>query len=69
MRNLDYRGTQSTTFKLVLLCFLTGTALLVGGYISGSEWVTGIIGLVSGFVLRDGVAKAAEAYRDKGAQP
>ena len=64
MNNLDYRGTKSATFQLVLLVFLTATLLLVTGYINESNWTVGALGLVSGFVLRDAAAKAAEADRD-----
>lgn len=64
MNNLTYRSSGST-FKLVLLVFLSGTGLLIGGYITGSEWTTGVVGLVIGYVVRDVGAKAAEAYRDK----
>jgi hypothetical protein len=66
MSNLHYRGTKSTTYKLVLLSFLTGTGLLLHGDITGGEWVTGVLGLVAGYVARDIGAKSAEAYRDKG---
>jgi len=67
--NLAYRGYKSVTFKLVLLGFITGSVFLIYGYITGSEWVTGVLGLLAGYVLRDGVSKAAEAYRDKPIEP
>ena len=71
MSNLDYRGQKSTTFKLVLLGFTTGTALLLWDKITGDQWVVGVLGLLTGYVLKEGVAKVAEAYRDKptGEQP
>lgn len=63
--NLEYRGARGTTFQLVLLAFLVGTLMLVLGHIDGAQWTTGVIGLVSAYVVRDAAAKAAEAYRDK----
>jgi hypothetical protein len=63
--NLEYHGHNSTTLKLVLLGFLTGTALVLSGHISGSEWVAGVLGLLAGYVVQGGVKAAAEAYRDK----
>lgn len=65
MSNLTYQGSQSTTYRLVLLAFLTATAMLGLGKISGSEWVSGALGLVSAYVVRELGAGAAEAYRDK----
>lgn len=67
--NLDYKGAKSTTFQLVLLGFVTGTGLIIAGYIDGNQWVTGVLGLLSGYVLRDAVKSASEAYRDKGSPP
>ena len=60
--NLEYRGHNSSTFRLVLFCFLTGTALLLVGKITGGDWVTGVIGLVSAYVIKESIAKGAEAY-------
>jgi len=65
MKNLEYRGTKSSTFQLVLFVFLTATLMLVLDKVTGSEWVTGAIGLVSGYVLKESITKGAEAYRDK----
>ena len=67
--NLDYKGRKSTTFQLVLLGFITGTALIIFVFIDGNQWVTGVLGLLTGYVMRDAVKSAAEAYRDKGIQP
>lgn len=69
MRQLDYRGTKSSTFKLVLFAFVTGTLMLVLEKISGSEWVTGVLGLVASYVVKDSVASMAEAYRDAKTPP
>lgn len=65
MRNLDYRGHRSTTLHVVLLVFATGTGLLLSGHLEAEQWVTGVLGLVSAYVLRDAAAKVAEAYRDR----
>lgn len=69
--NLEYRGHNSSTFRLVLFCFVVGTALLLFGKISGGDWVTGVIGLVSAYVVKEAVAKGAEAYtlRNNGYRP
>jgi len=64
MKNLDYRGTKSSTFQIVLFAFLVATLMLVLGKITGSEWVTGALGMVSAYALKEGIAKCAEAYRD-----
>ncbi len=65
MKNLDYRGAKSLTFRLVLLGFLTGTGLLMIDKLSGAEWVTGVLGLIVTYVIKEATAKASEAYRDK----
>lgn len=69
MSNLAYRGNRSTTLWLVLLGFGTGSLFLMTGQITGSEWVTGVLGMLSAYVLREGVKAVAEAYRDKGSPP
>jgi hypothetical protein len=63
--NVSYRGFKSVTFFLVMLGYLTGTWLVWIGTITGTEWVNSVLGLLAGYVIRDGVSKAAEAYRDK----
>ena len=65
VNNLEYRGTKSLTYKLVLLGFLTGTALLLFGEISGGQWVTGVLGLIGTYVVKEAASKASEAYRDR----
>lgn len=69
MKQLEYRGMKSSTFKLVLFVFVVGTLMLVLGKISGSEWVTGVIGLVASYVIKDSVASMSEAYRDSKVPP
>lgn len=64
MKNLDYRGTKSSTFQLVLFAFLVATLMLVLNKITGPEWVNGALGMVGAYALKEGIAKAAEAYRD-----
>ncbi len=65
MKNLDYRPC-GTTCRLVLLGFFVGTFIFVlTDKLSGAEWITGVLGLLAGYALRDAVTKAAEAYRDK----
>ena len=68
MKNLDYRGAKSSTFRIVIFAFIVGTILLVLDKITGSEWVTGVLGLVGSYVLKESVAKVAEAYRDSPTQ-
>lgn len=65
MSSLDYRGQESTTYQLVLLGFLTATGLVIAGIITGSEWVTGALGLLTAYVLKQVGTSVAEAYRDK----
>jgi len=64
-KNLDYRGDNSLTYRIVRNVFIVGTILLVLDYIKSNDWVTGIIGLVTAWVVKDGVTKAAEVYREK----
>jgi hypothetical protein len=66
MSNLSYKGKDSTTYKLVLLGFTTGTCLLIWGFITGAEWVTSTAAMLGSYVLKGGVSAASEAYRDKG---
>ena len=63
--NLQYRGWNSTTLRLVVIVFFTGTVLLIFDKINGDQWVTGIIGLVASYVIKESVAKVSEAYRDR----
>lgn len=65
MKNLEYRAWGST-MKLVLLVFLTTTALLLYGSLSGDNWVAVTIGIVGGWVLKDAATKFSEAYKEKG---
>lgn len=65
MAHLDYRGTKSTTFKLVLFAFLTATLMLLLGKITGSDWTSSAMGLISAFAVKEAVVSGAEAYRDK----
>lgn len=65
MKSLDYRGHRSTTLWLVLFIWAVTTGLLLAGILEAEHWVTVTMGGVFGWVLRDGVTKAAEAYRDK----
>jgi len=63
--NLSYKGYRSVTFSLVLLGFVTGTTLLVCQYITETTWRDAVLGLLSGYVIRDGISKVAEAYMMK----
>ena len=68
MKNVEFR-MFGATMRLVVLVLLISTALIVMGKLTGSEWVTLTMGLVGGWVLRDGATKAAEAYRDTKVPP
>lgn len=63
MKNLDYRA-WGTTLKLVLGVWATFLILFVLGKVSEATLVSITTGGVFAWVLRDGIAKAAEAYRD-----
>lgn len=58
----SYRGAKSTTFILVLMGFWTGTTLLVTGFITAPIWETSVLGLLSGYIIRQAIGSAAEAY-------
>lgn len=62
MGNLVYRGYRSSTLHLILLVFLSGTALLIFGYISDQIWSTSVLSLVSAYVVKDSAGKFAEVY-------
>lgn len=65
-KNVEYRGWRSVTVGLVLMGFITGTLIFVfSNKLSGDEWVTGVLGLLAGYIVRDGLTKAAEVYRDR----
>ena len=63
--NITYRGTDSTTYRMVLLAFFTATLMLTMDKISGDAWVTGALGLVATYVAKQIGVAASEAYRDK----
>lgn len=63
--NITYKGFRSVTFNLVLLGYVTGTALLVFGFITPEIWETGVLGMLTGYIIRDGVSKIAEVYYQK----
>ena len=62
MKTNAYRGFSSTTFVFVMLGFVTGTALLVGGFIDSLIWKDGVLGLLTGYVIRAAVGSVSEAY-------
>jgi len=69
-KNLAYRGLKSWTLRLVLLGYFTGTYIFImTDKLTGSEWVTGVLGLLATYVLKESAAKASEAYRDKPVEP
>ena len=63
--NITYKGYKSTTLHLVLLAFFTGTGLLLIDKIDANTWSTSVLGILAGYVIRDGVSKIAEAYYGK----
>lgn len=68
-KQLRYRGIKSSVFQLVFFAFVTATLMLVLDKITGSEWVTGALGLVSGYALKESISKMSEAYRDSRQPP
>ena len=66
--NIDYKGYRSTTLHLVLISYVTGTALLVFQYIDMHVWETGILGSLIAYIVRDGMSKAAEVVAMKKAE-
>ena len=65
LSNLTYKGWRSITLQLVIMGFFTGTALLLGGYIGEVTWKDAVLGMLAGYIVRDGVSKVAEAYLTK----
>jgi hypothetical protein len=63
MRNIEYR-MFGATMRLVVFVFVVATGLLLFKAIDAPQWLNITISLVGGWVLRDGVTKAAEAFRD-----
>ncbi len=66
--NIDYKGYRSTTLHLILMAYVTGTALLVAGLIDMHVWETGILGSLIAYIIRDGMSKAAEIFAMKKAE-
>ncbi len=66
--NLDYKGYGSTTLHLILMAYVTGTILLVFGFIDMRVWETGILGSLIAYIVRDGMSKAAEVIAMKKAE-
>ena len=69
MKTNEYRGFRSTTFVFVMLGFVTGTSLLITGLIDSIVWKDGVLGLLTGYVVRTAVGSAAEAYIGRTAPP
>lgn len=65
MKNLDYKGMNSTRVKLVLLAFVTATGLLALDKIDASHWVTVTMGSIVAYAMSETGNKWAEAHRDK----
>ena len=63
--NIDYKGYRSTTLHLILMAYVSGTALLVTSYIDQHTWETGILGSLIAYIIRDGMSKAAEIFAMK----
>lgn len=63
--NLSYKGYRSVTFFLVMFGYISGTALLVGGFIDAPTWASVVFGMLGGYIVRDGVSKIAETYWQK----
>lgn len=68
MKNLDYRGTQSTEFRLVVGVWLVATYMLIFGVIGEGSWVSVTMTGVFGYVLARVGSKASEAYKNQGVQ-
>lgn len=57
---------KSTVFQVGTLTNLYGALVYVGGGITGGELVTILMATFAGYVTKEGIAKGAESYRDKG---
>ena len=56
----SYKRAGGRRFCLVLLCFATFTALLVGGYLDSGAYVALQIAIVAAYIAGNGAQKYAE---------
>lgn len=63
--NITYKGFKSVTFFLVLFGYISSTLLLIFAFIDAITWQNTAFGMLSAYVIRDGVSKIAEAYWNK----
>lgn len=63
--NITYKGFRSVTFFLVIFGYVSATALLVLSYIDALTWKETAFGMLSAYVIRDGISKIAEVYWTK----
>lgn len=68
MKNIDYRGTNSTEFRLIVGVWLVSTYMLVFGVIGEESWVSITMTGVFGYVAARVGNKVSEAWRDKGVE-
>lgn len=59
----EYRGASGTKFKLVAAVLAIGTVMLAIGKLTGDQWVTGVIGLVTAYILGDVGGRFAEVKK------
>lgn len=69
IKNLEYRGARSTELHLVLLLWITATALLWFGKIEPPTWATVSEWTIIGYVAGRIGSKASEAFRDSRQPP
>lgn len=65
MQSFDYKGMNSTRVKLVVYAWISACLMLLGGLISGAEWVTTTLGSVVAYALSEVGVKGAAAYKDR----
>ena len=63
--NLTYKGFRSVTFFLVIFGYVSATALLMLAFIDAVTWKDTAFGMLSAYVIRDGVSKVAELFWTK----
>jgi hypothetical protein len=64
MSNFSYKGWKSTTLHLVLLGYISATALLVFSLIDMLTWKETAFSMLALYIGRDGITKISEKWAE-----
>lgn len=66
MNNLQYKGFKSTRFVSSVAIAMTGTLFFITGGLSEEGWIDLIKWTFGTYAMSEGVAKSAEAHKNRG---